>query len=70
MAHNEMHLVLDVTDAKVHIAGYVVFRPDRSEGSHYGVAMCIKEHVIPLELMQHSVSICRTMILIYKTENA
>ena len=53
MALTETHLTPNIGDAEIHIPKYVVFRTDRKDRSHGGVAMYIREDVTPVVLLSY-----------------
>ena len=63
VALTETHLTSNIADAEIHIPKYAVFRTDRRDRTHGGVAMYIREDVTPLVLLSHSNAVCDTLIV-------
>ncbi len=63
MALTETHLTSNISDAELHIPNYVIYRTDRKERSHGGVAMYIREDITVTVLLSHSNSVCDTLMV-------
>lgn len=59
----ETHLNVDVSDAGIHIPGYVVFRTDKRQKARDKIAIRFREDVKPVVLLSRSSPVCNTLVV-------
>ena len=59
----ETHLNPNILDAEVAVDGYELFRSDRKERTHGGVAIYVRKDIVVKTAVQESNSYCDSLIL-------